>query len=170
MHYLELWKTTLRYDPDSPTYLSYISTGLPAGIKVKNNGLHGGPSYTWWFRWGDIRFNLKSVIYYLYHGVEAPQKMFIKPIDGDLDNLNPENFALYPKAQQRSINHRLNIEAYKQFKNVILPKDNPDYFKHPSEWTNPEAIAALEQEKANRISGNVTPNFKKFAKRFSGVS
>lgn len=154
---LEYLKTILRYDPDSPTCLTFIKSGKVAGFKDKNNYKHGGASYTWYIRHKAVKVNLDRVVYSLYHNIEIPETLFVRLIDGDLDNHRPDNLALYPKRRKCTIMNQCNLKAYAEFKTVILPKTNPDYFKHPKDWTDPEALAALEKEKEQRLSGHSVP-------------
>lgn len=157
MQSLELWKTILRFDPDSPTCLSYIKSGKTAGFKDKNNHKHGGASYTWYVKIKKKKYNLDRIVYSLYHNIEIPESLFVKLIDGDLDNHHPDNFALYPKRRKVTIMNQCNLKAYAEFKTIILPKDNPDYFKAPKDWTDPIALEYLAKEKEQRLSGHSVP-------------
>lgn len=141
-------------NPESPTGFYYKNTTIPAGYKHKAKD-----GYMWVLKrkaptkrgYKQFMFSLDRVIYEMTHGVEVKRNQMISHIDGNKDNHKPENLKLI--RDNRHVKQREKNTAFIAFRNVILPKTNPDYFKDPQDWTDPEALAALERERELRAQG-----------------
>ncbi|EHV3815218.1 hypothetical protein K0N88_001208 [Salmonella enterica] len=159
MKYKELFKRLYYVDPTSPTGLRNSWNKEPAGYKQKTR--HGN-GHVWvikeTFQFEDgskeqVMYTLANCLYELATGHEVKKNEMIFYKDVNKDNLNPVNMCvgkidLYKLKEYKRV-------AFENFRNVILPKSNPDYFKDPKDWTDPEALAALETEKRKRASGEV---------------
>ncbi|ECV2890799.1 hypothetical protein F2230_21720 [Salmonella enterica] len=160
----EIFHRYFYLDETSPTGLSRHSDGQPAGNKHKCTGAQThswlvntsvqGKTYTW---------GLPFVLYELYNGVKPERNQMIDYLDGNKDNLTRYNLVLVNF--NNSTPKKLAKYAYDNFRNILLKKDSPDYFKDPKDWTEPESLAALEAEKQKRASGESVFNLKK--SRFS---
>lgn len=160
MKHKEIFDLRFYLDESSPTGLRRYSDEEPAGSKARCTGAQSyawqlttrykGKSYTW---------GLPFVLYELYNGIEPSRDQMIDYIDGNKDNLTRYNMTL------KSWNNKtpkLHAKfAYDTFRNVFLPRYNPDYFNDPKDWTDPEALEALEAEKKKRASGESTFNYRK---------
>ncbi|EDI2893889.1 hypothetical protein CDG24_25180 [Salmonella enterica subsp. enterica serovar Newport] len=150
MKYREYFEQLFKLDENSPTWLSYRSTGEIAGRKVK------GPNpgfYTWSVRayiYPDgvktqVQWTIPRCVYELFHGVELTRKDQLIFKDGNKNNLSPYNMTVSSVAASIVFDDS-------DYSNVVLPAANPDYFKHFSEWTDPEALELLEAEKKRRLT------------------
>ncbi|EGI0196870.1 hypothetical protein IFY90_004274 [Salmonella enterica] len=156
----EIFHKRFYLDESSPTGLSRYSDGDPAGIKCRCSGTQSyrwavvtkekGKSYTW---------GLPFVLYELYNGVEPQRDQMIDHVDGNKDNLTRYNLTLISFNNQTP--KKLSKFAFDTYRNVMLPRYNPDYFKDPKDWTDPEALEMLEAEKRKRLSGESKFNFRK---------
>lgn len=147
------------YNPESPTCFYYKGTTKPAGYKDRKRN-----SYQWLI---DTQFMVKSkrttftwslpkVIFEVSRGIELNDSyMMVYHLDGDKDNNHPDNLAL--RSLSTKPKREENVKAYHEFKNVLISKENSDYFKHPSQWSNPESLEALAREKQLRIDGISQP-------------
>ncbi|EGN9856573.1 hypothetical protein IS360_003594 [Salmonella enterica] len=143
-----------KLDESSPTYITVLATGKPAGHKQKTR--HKG-GYVWVVKKHcrtesgrkQFMWSIPKVIYELTNNVELTSKDFIYHIDGNKDNLQRYNLTVSHGGDQYR-RQAEKIEAYNAYRNVILPTDSPDYFKDPSEWTTPEALELLAKEKESR--------------------
>ncbi|EKE9051045.1 HNH endonuclease, partial [Salmonella enterica] len=98
-----------------------------------------------------IIWPLKNVIYEKTRGEPLKPGLMVAHIDGNRDNLHPDNLTT-----TRYDLHRFQKERkflFDTFRNVILSKENPDYFKDPADWKEPASLAALEAEKQKRADG-----------------
>ncbi|EKA7615238.1 hypothetical protein OL383_004423 [Salmonella enterica] len=141
-------------NPESPTSIYYKGTTIPAGWKQKDRDgyqwvvtrhcqIPGGRKQFIWC--------LTKAIYEKTHGVTLRRNQMVIAIDGNRDNLHPDNlkvvpFSIHVKQKERNT-------AFYAFRNVVLKRSNPDYFKDPKDWTDPEALQAIEDEKRKRKNG-----------------
>lgn len=161
MKYKDLFTRLYYLDDTSPTGIRKSWNDEPAGIKQKTRSANG---YMWvimdWFSFDDgikrqVCYDLAACLYEMATGHEVKKNETIYYVDVNKDNLNPVNMYVgkkdpYKLKQQKTV-------AYENFRNVILPKSNPDYFKDPKDWTDPEALAMLEAERQKRAAGESTP-------------
>ncbi|EDX5289419.1 hypothetical protein BH235_004604 [Salmonella enterica subsp. enterica serovar Javiana] len=156
----EIFHRYFYLDETSPTGLSRHSNGQPAGYRYK---CKDAQTYAWFvntrlngvtYTWG-----LPFVLYELYNGVKPERNQMIDYLDGNKDNLTRYNLVLVNFNNETP--KKLAKYAYDNFRNVLLKRDNPDYFKDPKDWTEPESLAALEAEKQKRASGESVFNLKK---------
>ncbi|EHY6648624.1 hypothetical protein K4M64_004522 [Salmonella enterica] len=154
MKHKEIFDKYFTLDPDSPTGIYYKGTDYPAGYKQKSHG-----NYVWVVsRRGKIKgisrlitWSLPRVLYELSHNVEIDNGTMISYVDGNRDNLSIDNLIALPM-NRRTQQQERNL-AFDNYRNVILSRLNPDYFKDPKDWTNPEALAALDMERERRKQG-----------------
>ncbi|EDR9150308.1 hypothetical protein BSY48_004416 [Salmonella enterica subsp. enterica serovar Agbeni] len=147
MKYRKLFEQIFKLDDNSPTGLVYRETGEPAGRKVKDSNR----GYKWTIRayvYPDgiktqVQWSLARVLYELRNDVELTESDFIIYKDGNKNNLSQYNVSV------SNVDKR-NWQTADSFDYIILPTENPDYFKHYTEWTDPEALAMLEAEKKRR--------------------
>ncbi|EJH4367116.1 hypothetical protein ND480_002109 [Salmonella enterica subsp. enterica serovar Bareilly] len=161
MKYKDLFMRLYYLDETSPTGLRKSWNDKPAGIKQKTKSANG---YMWvipdWFRFDDgtrkqVKYDLAACVYEMATGRELKKNETIYYLDVNKDNLNPVNMFVGIKDPRKLKQHKQ--AAYENFRNVILPKTNPDYFKDPKDWTDPEALAMLEEEKRKRATGESKP-------------
>ncbi|EDX4100282.1 hypothetical protein B9R80_002418 [Salmonella enterica] len=150
MKYKNCFDQLVKLDENSPTWLTYRETGEPAGRKVK--GSYPG-HYSWSIRAylyiddvkTQVQWSVPRAIYELHNGIELTTKERIVFKDGNKNNLSPYNL---------TVNNNNDPVEFKEgdYSNVILPAANPDYFKHFSDWTDPEALELLEAERVRRLT------------------
>ncbi|EHT3579216.1 hypothetical protein KXY27_004535 [Salmonella enterica] len=160
MKHREIFDSRYYLDESSPTGLRRYSDDAPAGVKARNSDAqsyswqlttrHKGKSYTW---------GLPFVLYELYNGVEPRRDQMIDYADGNKDNLSRYNLTL--KNYNNTTPKILSKIAYDNFRNVMIPRYNPDYFNDPKDWTDPEALEALAEERRKRVCGESTFNYRK---------
>lgn len=154
MKHKEYFDRYFDLNPDSPTGIVYKGTDSPAGWKQKERN-----GYQWviarkcqtgkgckQFLW-----SVPKVIYEITHDVVLNGHQMVTHIDGNKDNLKPDNLKKVPYSLSEK--QKLRNIAFNQYQNVVLSRLNPDYFKHPSEWSDPKALEALELEKQKRQRG-----------------
>ncbi|KJP43604.1 hypothetical protein SR70_04875 [Klebsiella aerogenes] len=163
MKYKNLFTRLYYLDDTSPTGIRKSWNNEPAGIKQRTP--HDG-GYIWvikdYFILDDgtrfqVTYDLARVLWELKTGYEPTRKEMIFYADGNKDNLSLYNLTC------NDMNHytrkRYKLAAYEAFRNVILPKANPDYYKDPKDWTDPRALEALEAERRKRAVGDSKPPF-----------
>lgn len=160
MKHKEIFHRYFYLDETSPTGFRRHSDKEPAGFKRKNKE---SQTHTWLlnvsYRGKSYGWGLPFALYELFNGVAPESNQMIDYLDGNKDNLSPYNLVLVNLNNETP--KKLAKNAYDNFRNVILKKDNPDYFKDPKDWTEPESLAALEAEKQKRASGESVFNLKK---------
>ncbi|EDI8735815.1 hypothetical protein GEM21_05485 [Salmonella enterica] len=160
MKYKDLFIRLYYLDDTSPTGIRKAWNDKPAGIKQNNP--KGG--YMWvikdWFHFDDgtkkqIVYDLAATLIEMRTGkpLKKGEQVFYR--DGNKDNLLPYN--VFTGKADRHQRKRNTLTAYENFRTVILPKTNPDYFKDPKDWTDPEALEALETEREKRAAGESKP-------------
>ncbi|EJN5909420.1 hypothetical protein ABE356_000212 [Escherichia coli] len=161
MKYKELFTRLYYLDNTSPTGIRKAWNDEPAGLKQKTKD---GSGYMWvipdWFCFDDgtkrqVKYDLAACVYEMATGYEVKKDETVFYLDVNKDNLNPVNMYVgkkdpYKLSKQKSA-------AYESFRNVVLPKKNPDYFNDPKDWTDPEALAMLEAERQKRAAGESKP-------------
>ncbi|EAQ0500013.1 hypothetical protein CTP45_24600 [Salmonella enterica] len=161
MKYKELFTRLYYLDPTSPTGIRKAWNDEPAGLKQKTRHDDG---YMWvikdWFCFDDgtkqqIVYDLASCVYEMVTGYQLQKNETIYYHDVNKDNLNPVNMYVGKKDPYKL--RKQKVAAYEGFRNVILPKTNPDYFNDPADWTDPEALAMLEAERQRRAEGTSKP-------------
>jgi len=170
MKYKNLFIRLYYLDDTSPTGLRKSWNNEPAGIKQITR--HGN-GYVWvikdYFILEDgtrtqVTYDLPRCLWELAKG-EAPKKNeMIFYADGNKDNLSLYNLSCNPI--DLYTRKRYKLAAYEAFRNVILPKANPDYYKDPANWTDPEALEALETERRKRATGESKPPFPTLGRPF----
>ncbi len=161
MKYKDLFTRLYYLDDSSPTGLRKSWNDKPAGIKQKTRHKDG---YMWvikdWFVFDDgvkrqVSYDLAACLYELATGYELQKNETVYYVDVNKDNLKPVNMYVGKKDPYKL--QKQKAAAYENFRNVVLPKTNPDYFKDPADWTDPEALAMLEAEKRSRAEGTSKP-------------
>ena len=161
MKYKDLFTRLYYLDETSPTGIRKAWNDKPAGYKQRTRSPNG---YMWvirdWFRFEDgtqkqIIYDLASCLYEMSTGYVLQKGESIYYYDVNKDNLNPVN--MYVGKTDPYKQKELKRVAYENYRNVILPKTNPDYFKDPSEWTDPQALESLTEERRKRESGEIKP-------------
>lgn len=154
MQYKDELLKQIALDPNSPTGLKWLKDGSAAGTKQPS-----WAGYVWVLRvtipLADkskrITYTLPRVLWELTHGTEPRKDQMIGYLDGDQDNLKADNMTLIPYSTWEA--QKAQVKAWESYRNVILPKYNPDYFKAPADWTDPTALAALQDERNRRATG-----------------
>ncbi|MDG0490075.1 hypothetical protein [Klebsiella variicola] len=161
MKYKDLFTRLYYVDDSSPTGVRKSWNDEPAGLKQKTKSANG---YMWiikdWFVFDDgikrqVNYDLASCLYEMATGYELQKNETVYYVDVNKDNLNPVNMYVGKKDPYKLRQQK--IAAYEGYRNVILPKSNPDYFKDPADWTDPEALAMLEAEREKRATGESKP-------------
>lgn len=161
MKYKELFKRLYYLDPTSPTGIRKAWNDEPAGIKQKTGHANG---YMWiikdWVITDDgvrrcIVYDLAACVYEMATGYELQPNETVYYHDVNKDNLKPVNMYV-GKKDPRKLKQQKDV-AYENFRSVILPKSNPDYFNDPKDWTDPEAVELLEAERQKRAAGESVP-------------
>ncbi|ELO6840395.1 hypothetical protein R0R95_004632 [Salmonella enterica] len=152
----EKFQKLFKLDDNSPTGLALIRNGKPAGYKQPEKR---NDSYSWVVKHDfctdtgrkQIRWSLPLVLWELRTGEELSRSQMISYVDGNKNNLAPYNLT----AERFSIERKQEFKniAYDNYRNIVLPKLNPDYFKDPKDWTDPEALELLNKEKQRRAAG-----------------
>ncbi|EGN4266580.1 hypothetical protein IHZ75_004382 [Salmonella enterica] len=170
MKYKELFTRLYYLDSTSPTGIRKSWNDEPAGHKQKSR--HGN-GYFWvikdLFQFEDgskkqVNYQLANCLYEMLTGHELTRNEMIYYKDVNKDNLNPVNISV-GKIDPYELK-KYKLHAYENFRNVILPKSNPDYFKDPKDWTDPAALEALEIEKTKRATGESKPPAPKHGRPF----
>ncbi|HAV9873772.1 TPA: hypothetical protein JLH60_004748 [Escherichia coli] len=157
MQYSEEFHKNFSLDPNSPTGLIKNRNGKPAGEKHRNTNhscyhwiarirIYNTDGTSTYYKW-----SIPCVLFELYNGIEPRKDQLIGYKDNNRDNLSKENLYLLPLTYNES--YKAQQVAFDTYRNVILSKRNPDYYKDPKDWTDPEALEALETEKAKRAAG-----------------
>lgn len=137
------------YDESSPTKIRYRRNGKPAGYKQIDRRYD---TYNWVLAAKDAGkcyiWGLPFLIWELRTGFKPDYNYMINYKDVNKDNLSAYNMVL--GRVSLSDNRILKKTAYDNYRNVILPRDNPDYYKDPADWTDPEALSLLNKEKERR--------------------
>ncbi|MFW3388142.1 UNVERIFIED_CONTAM: hypothetical protein RF648_19325, partial [Kocuria sp. CPCC 205274] len=139
----------------------HAGTKKPAGYKqYKHNGgyqwvlTHAMPRKDGTLR--NVTHTLAKTIYELTTGDRVfTSRQQLTYLDGNMDNLKPDNLRKIRRSVLMSALDKR--RAYSAFRNVKIKKTNPDYFKDPADWTDPEAVAALNAEKEKRLKGKKPP-------------
>ena len=161
MKYKDLFTRLYYLDETSPTHIRKAWDNKPAGWKQKTPHPNG---YMWVlkdrFAFEDgttkqINYDLAACIYEMATGYQIKPNEAIYYHDVNKDNLNPVNMYVGKKDPYKQ--KELKQVAYENFRNVILPKSNPDYFNDPKNWTDPEALAMLQAEREKREQGTSEP-------------
>ncbi|EHQ2770447.1 hypothetical protein KRB99_000016 [Salmonella enterica] len=161
MKFKELFTRLYYLDDTSPTGIRKAWNKEPAGIKQKTRHPN---SYMWVIKdrfvcddgvRRQVIFDVAACIYEMATGYELQKGEAIFYHDVNKDNLKPVN--MYVGKQDPYKQKELKLNAYENFRSVILPKTNPDYFKDPKDWTDPEALQLLEAEKEKRRTGESKP-------------
>ncbi|EOG8337661.1 hypothetical protein ACLIX5_004459 [Salmonella enterica subsp. enterica serovar Bredeney] len=139
-------------DETSPTGLRERKTGAIAGEKQKANGYTG---YHWIVRTTvnkkRIRWTLPHVLIELRTGQTLNKFQMVDYLDGNKDNLSAKNLVIVPKTTTKAeTTHKV---AFASYRNIILSRNNPDYYKDPTDWTDPASLAALAAEQEKRAKG-----------------
>ena len=159
MKYKDLFTRLYYLDDTSPTGIRKAWNNQPAGMKQKHEN-----GYMWvikdWFQFEDgskkqITYDLAACLYEMRTGQELQKDQMIIYLDGNKDNLLPYNVTV--GKQDRYKQKRYKQQAYDNFRNVVLPKTNPDYFKDPKDWTHPKALELLQAERDKRATGQCKP-------------
>lgn len=168
MKYKDLFTRLYYLDETSPTHIRKAWNDEPAGMKQPTKCANG---YIWiikdWFQFEDgskkqIVYDLAACVYEMATGYQLKPNETIYYHDVNKDNLNPVNMYV-GKKDPRKLGEAKKV-AYENFRNVILPKSNPDYFKTPAEWTNPKALELLQAERNKRASGESQPPSKNYGR------
>lgn len=155
MKHSEEFYKQYKFDNTSPTGITRLSNGKPAGCKI----FEGKLTYNWdlvLYITGkkDVRYSLPRLVYEGFYGYPPHESQVIAFVDGNKDNLDPLNMILYPKTgNQKGMKSRELRTAYRSFRTVQLPRSNPDYFNDPKDWTDPVALKLLDEEKHKRDTG-----------------
>ncbi|EEO8179083.1 hypothetical protein G7D34_003714 [Salmonella enterica] len=149
MKHEEVFNRHFIYDETSPTAIRCIKTGFPAGFKKYDSRYD---TYNWVLSCKDngnsYMWGLPFLIWELRTGQKPSNAYMINYRDVNKDNFDSYNMVL--ERAKFSVNKNLKKEAVKMFRNVILPRDNPDYYKDPADWTDPEALKCLADERKRR--------------------
>ena len=161
MKYKDLFIRLYYLDETSPTGIRKAWNNEPAGIKQKTRHPNG---YLWvikdWFQFEDgskkqTSYDLAACVYEMATGYVLKPGEAIYYRDVNKDNLNPVN--MYVGKIDPYKQKQLKLAAYESFRSVVLPKLNSDYFKNPADWTDPQALALLNEEKRKREAGESMP-------------
>ncbi|EMC1489650.1 HNH endonuclease [Salmonella enterica] len=144
------------FDTNSPTCFYHKGTKRPAGFKEKvlDDGYVWKISKRIYFRHIKKRqfaWQLDHLIYEFSTGKELPPRYMIQHIDGNKDNLRPENLRAIPRSNK--VFREEKQRAFKDFKNVLLSRTSPEYYMNPKDWILPESLERLEDEKRKRATG-----------------
>ncbi|EBW7358877.1 hypothetical protein E2L92_21970 [Salmonella enterica subsp. enterica serovar Ibadan] len=149
------------FDPESPTCFYKKGTKEPAGYKQKVKA-----GYAWVIQKNAqtgkgrkiFMWSIPRIIYEIVNNVTLKPNQFVTHKDLNKDNLHPDNlecggfdFVLAAKQIRK---------AYDNFRTVIIPRYNDDYFKDPKDWTDPDAVLRLNVEKLRREKGESLPSRK----------
>ncbi|END3518152.1 hypothetical protein ABFK60_001234 [Escherichia coli O13/129/135:H4] len=161
MKYKDLFTRLYYLDPTSPTGIRKAWNDKPAGLKQKTKD---GSGYMWvipdWFCFDDgtkkqVKYDLAACVYEMATGHEVKKDETVFYLDVNKDNLNPVNMYVGKKDPYKL--RKQKAAAYESFRNVVLPKSNPDYFNDPKDWTDPEALQFLNEEREKRQTGESKP-------------
>lgn len=170
MKYKNLFTRLYYLDETSPTGIRKSWNNEPAGIKQYTR--HGN-GYVWvikdYFVLEDgtrlqVIYDLPRILWEMSTGHEPTRNEMIFYADGNKDNLSLYNLNCRPISGHSR--KRYKLAAYESFRNVILPKANPDYFKDPKDWTDPDALKAIELERVKRASGESKPPYPTLGRPF----
>lgn len=153
MRHKEIFDKYFTYDTNSPTNFFYKGTNKPAGYKKKSKTV----GYQWVIQryanvggiHTNIEWKLPRTIYEFANKTNLDRFTLTYHKDGNRDNLKPENIGVADNFIVRLKSDEIQT-AFDNYRNVILSRTNPDYYKDPSEWTDPEAVALLAAEKQSR--------------------
>lgn len=158
MKYKEFIYSHYYLDTTSPTGLRKSWNHKPAGVKSKHNG-----GYSWVISdrvkvdgiTRRVVWSLQNVLYELAYKHEVKPDERIYRVNDNKDDHSLYNLTLDKLNVPRT--YRETLEAWNSFRNVVLPLSNPDYFKAPADWTDPEAVKMLDEEKRKRREGTSKP-------------
>lgn len=155
MNEKEIFNQRYDFNTDSPTMFYYKGTNIPVGYKASR----GCNSYNWrisfpYYVGGkrkQANITLPNAVYEHVYGVKIKRNQMVTHIDGNKDNFHPDNLRLV--MFNITEKQRLKNLAFDAYRNVILPRVNPDYYLDPADWTDPEALEMLKAERLKRATG-----------------